>query len=323
MEVGKKNKISIEDRKCPTCKKQGFKHLPSFVHHVGLCGKKIKFICEICLRNFSRKDALKRHICIPSLHDCTQCNQSFQRAWMLNRHIKIVHQDFICAICEKVFNSRKAIKLHTKLSHQPAKGKLLNVPNSFQKSKEDFISQPDIACLDGIGGDGDMRISMVKFENFTDNSLKDQNTTDSIGLSAETESNYYAALAERSVEEDCHHESDSNKGDVNNDNENMHMCCCKNYEGEDKRDTDEELQKSLHERMPKKKINQKQKSRLSMKLSQTIRKELDEWYLDSDDELDVLVMAMERLCRRRKARHEEESVRYRNKFETFGIRGAL
>lgn len=54
-----------------------------------------KHLCHVCLKKFSRKDSLKRHV--ENVHDkktfpCPSCKKVFKRKTCLNVHVKNIHK---------------------------------------------------------------------------------------------------------------------------------------------------------------------------------------------------------------------------------------
>ena len=68
--------------------------------------KSMKYVCQICSKEFSGKHLLKKHATIhepPSVHSCTECNKTFPRKAALRRH-ELTHNSIrshLCDICGK------------------------------------------------------------------------------------------------------------------------------------------------------------------------------------------------------------------------------
>ena len=104
---------------CNICERE-FAHESSRSRHN--CEEAEKYSCDICQKQFKRKDNLKRHEnskkpCKPiESFPCTICEKE-----LLTRHVKNVHckpkKSFPCNNCEKVFNYRRLLTTHMK-SHK-------------------------------------------------------------------------------------------------------------------------------------------------------------------------------------------------------------
>ena len=80
--------------------------------------------CEICNRDFTRKDRLQCHNrevhSINKKYQCTKCEQLFQNQQNLNSHNKRVHlkeRDFKCEICGASFFRKTCLSIHTQRLH--------------------------------------------------------------------------------------------------------------------------------------------------------------------------------------------------------------
>ena len=76
---------------CNICKRE-FAHESSRSRHN--CEEAEKYSCDICQKQFKRKDNLKRHEnskkpCKPiESFPCTICEKEFYKNWLLTRHVK-------------------------------------------------------------------------------------------------------------------------------------------------------------------------------------------------------------------------------------------
>ncbi len=91
---------------CPTCKR-GFNVISVLHRHMKIHEER-EFICEVCGKEFARKDNLKQHSKIHSnqkQYKCHVCEASFAQGSGLVKHIKIHDdkKDHICVMCGKGF----------------------------------------------------------------------------------------------------------------------------------------------------------------------------------------------------------------------------
>ena len=91
--------------------------------------------CNICDKQFARKDVLHKHqkivhqieertVTLPGINDganffdCHICEKTFKEKSVLNRHLETVHNDncakYHCNECEKQFKRKDLLKKHNK-----------------------------------------------------------------------------------------------------------------------------------------------------------------------------------------------------------------
>ncbi|KAK9736197.1 BED zinc finger [Popillia japonica] len=80
--------------------------------------------CEICNKNYLKKENLKKHI--KEVHElghvkqtCEICNKSFKSKRYLLAHKKVIHEgesDYVCSICGHLFINKPSLEKHT-ISH--------------------------------------------------------------------------------------------------------------------------------------------------------------------------------------------------------------
>ena len=83
----------------------------------------VRYNCDKCDENFSRKSELTEHI--NRVHEkirynCNQCEKSFSHKGTLKTHIESVHEDvqYNCDKCEKSFYRESYLKRHIKRLHE-------------------------------------------------------------------------------------------------------------------------------------------------------------------------------------------------------------
>ena len=93
------------------------------------------FECEFCDDFFEDKQNLKIHFeeFHHSLLVCKICNRNFESGKALNRHIGIVHTEkkHECDYCEKGFTDASKLNKHIKEFHINSKGDVFSKRNSF------------------------------------------------------------------------------------------------------------------------------------------------------------------------------------------------
>lgn len=88
------------------------------INHVGLKVHK----CNVCKKEFSRANHLKRHVTSHSSlkpFRCHVCTKSFNRRDHLNQHQKLHDRsnDFECDVCQKTFNRTEHLAKHKASKH--------------------------------------------------------------------------------------------------------------------------------------------------------------------------------------------------------------
>eukprot|EP00111_Clytia_hemisphaerica_P018712 TCONS_00055293-protein len=86
-------------------------------------------LCQVCGRNFSTNDNLKRHKQtvhegLSKDHLCQVCGQNFSTNANLKRHERTVHEgvrDFMCKVCGKEFSNRRGMLNHERVIHRGIK----------------------------------------------------------------------------------------------------------------------------------------------------------------------------------------------------------
>ena len=90
------------------------------------------FQCESCLKNFTRPDALERHLksCgiggndpVKAVLQCESCLENFTRPDNLERHLKSCGVDevrFQCQLCPKKYGRKDHLKFHVMDKHADA-----------------------------------------------------------------------------------------------------------------------------------------------------------------------------------------------------------
>lgn len=84
-----------------------------------------KLTCCICLKTFSDKYTLSRHM---HLHDdqnsnfCDDCQKGFSTKYHYENHVQTIHsqnrREFMCKICEKPFSTKSNLKRHHETKHR-------------------------------------------------------------------------------------------------------------------------------------------------------------------------------------------------------------
>ena len=99
---------------------------------------KTHHICKICGENFhgvnSKRDYkrhIKKHQQPVNSYTCSGCDKKFSKAWLLNRHIKEVHNSlpkikdkYKCSKCDKFFQFKSKLNDHFQSAHKPKEKKV-------------------------------------------------------------------------------------------------------------------------------------------------------------------------------------------------------
>ena len=87
----------------------------------------LEYSCDVCFKEFTRKDELKRHSVIhKSLNakrfECSLCGKSFVRNYTLQEHINLLHSHtgtcYTCCQCGKRFLKKYNLKRHIETLHR-------------------------------------------------------------------------------------------------------------------------------------------------------------------------------------------------------------
>ena len=119
-------KASSREKVCDVCNKKFF-NLEAHKLKAHNIKNKPEYICNICLKAFSKKDHLTRHETVVHFgvrQTCPYCQQQFSH---LDRHIKTKHTQtnpkesvkvlYPCNLCNKVFNKRSVLNTHKETIH--------------------------------------------------------------------------------------------------------------------------------------------------------------------------------------------------------------
>ena len=84
------------------------------------------FPCEICSKQFARKDALRRHVrCVhgQKQYECETCSEKFARKEDLRRHVRSLHgqKQHQCNICLTKFTRKDSLTRHIRCVHDGTK----------------------------------------------------------------------------------------------------------------------------------------------------------------------------------------------------------
>ena len=113
---------------CSQCE-ANFNSITELKQHAQKEHLKTKYSCDICDKDFTRKDLLKRHK-VSHFGDnepyfCPNCDEKFTRKDARNRHIVLVHRqafrhedlaDFVCDECDAVFTAKANLDRHKRAS---------------------------------------------------------------------------------------------------------------------------------------------------------------------------------------------------------------
>lgn len=101
----RKSKVFTDGKPCPDCGKL-FKTQARYYHHVKSHSELLEYGCQICGKNFSRRNGLRRHL--EQVHGgkmkfkCVQCGETFTNKNLLRTHHKEVHKADSSKIIGKV-----------------------------------------------------------------------------------------------------------------------------------------------------------------------------------------------------------------------------
>lgn len=132
---------------CKLCPAK-FKHLSVLKQHVDeIHHKKISFTCEVCKKEFARRNQYNRHMLChqdESRHlKCPHCEKGFSFKYNLTRHIELIHkpstESFHCSYCGKGFNLKAAMVSHVQQVHfniYPFQCSIENCKMGFSRQKQ-------------------------------------------------------------------------------------------------------------------------------------------------------------------------------------------
>ena len=122
--IHEKEIIEIECKKCGfKCEEKHFND-----HNIRVHQPDLLINCDMCRRDFTDVDKLKKHIAYKHHgirpYACDSCDKTFKHKCTLQTHIKFVHEkikNFKCNQCEKAFAIRQNLEKHIKTIHEQEK----------------------------------------------------------------------------------------------------------------------------------------------------------------------------------------------------------
>ena len=143
-----------------------FRQKESMLAHRRSIHDGVKFKCEYCTKQFSRKNVLRCHISEKHFYkcktQCSNCSKTFVSKKGLDYHLRIsckeqpnVDKPFDCDNCERKFASKESLRCHKSTIH---KGKRYNCTKcdrhflfsstlrNHLKAKHDKIKYPCLIC---------------------------------------------------------------------------------------------------------------------------------------------------------------------------------
>merc|ERR1712126_271818 len=118
---------------CEYCN-QTFKNNKGLNKHVYTFHKTRTYECKYCETKLPSQDSLKTHLKTshvdPRIKGCTQCTFSCRSKPEFEKHMKEVHSEYVCKICNSKFNSAFILKSHNNVAH------LLKAPNTLYPCKK-------------------------------------------------------------------------------------------------------------------------------------------------------------------------------------------
>ena len=118
---------TLNESPCPSCGKMF--EAQSMTFHLKSCGSRPSFKCPHCEKSFSHKPYLKihqisKHLKIKYPCPIEGCGKFLTTRYLLNSHIKLVHESNVryqCRQCEKSFKIHHDLKQHIKAVHEGKK----------------------------------------------------------------------------------------------------------------------------------------------------------------------------------------------------------
>ncbi|XP_049868943.1 zinc finger protein 714-like [Pectinophora gossypiella] len=126
--------------KCPTCGKE-FPVIARLRNHMLVHTNTFNFFCDLCPYKCKHKYYLVMHMRTHTgekPYKCPECPATFVNPSNLNKH-KLTHQDkqFKCAMCEKAFRTKTALRDHHEATH-------MNIKHSCNFCGADFCYKSDL-----------------------------------------------------------------------------------------------------------------------------------------------------------------------------------
>ena len=105
---------------CEYCN-QTFKKNGGLKSHIYKYHKTKTFECKHCRTEFPSQDSLKTHQKTshvdPKKNHCKQCDFSNRSKQEFDKHLKSVHNEYVCKLCDSKFNSAFHLRSHNNVTH--------------------------------------------------------------------------------------------------------------------------------------------------------------------------------------------------------------